>query len=107
MFGKKKPTQPRTELRCSFCNKPESQSRRMIAGPEAQICDECVGACVEILKDDRKDDKAISVTGAVRCVVCGMPSPLEDVVMVRGRGTICRGCIGAIQAAVAHERDDS
>lgn len=30
------------ELCCSFCGKPQSQARRLIAGPGVYICDECV-----------------------------------------------------------------
>ena len=30
------------ELRCSFCGKPQSHTRRLIAGPGVFICDECV-----------------------------------------------------------------
>lgn len=30
-------------VRCSFCNKPQSQVRKLIAGPNgAYICDECI-----------------------------------------------------------------
>lgn len=38
-------------LRCSFCGKPESQTR-LIAGPGVCICSECVQACSDLLKDD-------------------------------------------------------
>ena len=31
--------------RCSFCNKTQDQVRKLIAGPGAFICDECVGIC--------------------------------------------------------------
>ena len=108
MFGKKKSSSQReTELRCSFCNKTENPRRKVIAGPKVQICDECVDLCVDILNDDRKDPTWTDVPGAVHCMVCRMQALPEDVVMVRSRGVICRGCIGEIQAAVGHERDDS
>ena len=32
-------------IRCSFCNKPQSQVRKLISGPNGvYICDECVDA---------------------------------------------------------------
>jgi ATP-dependent Clp protease ATP-binding subunit ClpX len=38
---------------CSFCNRPESEVQRLIAGPEGvNICDECVALCVEILEEE-------------------------------------------------------
>ena len=38
--------------RCSFCGKTQDQVRRLIAGPDAYICDECVSLCQEIMADD-------------------------------------------------------
>jgi ATP-dependent Clp protease ATP-binding subunit ClpX len=40
--------------RCSFCNKTSEQVRRLVAGPNAQICDECIALCNEIIHDDYK-----------------------------------------------------
>lgn len=37
--------------RCSFCGKDEHQVHRLVAGPGANICDECIALCVEILKE--------------------------------------------------------
>ena len=39
--------------RCSFCGKPESRGRRLVAGPSARICGECVALCVRVLADRR------------------------------------------------------
>ena len=40
-------------VRCSFCNKPQSQVRKMIAGPNGLfICDQCVDVCTEIIEDE-------------------------------------------------------
>ncbi|GAA1710908.1 ClpX C4-type zinc finger protein [Kribbella yunnanensis] len=42
---------PDTILRCSFCGKDKTEVNRLIAGPAVFICDECVGLCEQILKD--------------------------------------------------------
>ena len=39
------------QLRCSFCGKPQSQVRRLVAGPGVYICDECVEMCMSIVED--------------------------------------------------------
>ena len=36
------------ELKCSFCGKPQSRVRKLIAGPNVYICDECIGVCTSI-----------------------------------------------------------
>ena len=41
------------ELRCSFCGKPQSQVRRLVAGPGVYICDECIELCMSILNDEK------------------------------------------------------
>ena len=38
--------------RCSFCNKTSEQVHRLVAGPNAFICDECIALCNEIIQDD-------------------------------------------------------
>ena len=40
-------------VRCSFCNKTQSQVRKLIAGPNGTyICDQCVGICSEIIEEE-------------------------------------------------------
>lgn len=38
--------------RCSFCGKTEEQVNRLIEGPNAYICNECIELCVDLIQDD-------------------------------------------------------
>lgn len=40
------------QLKCSFCGKPQDQVRRLIAGPNVYICDECVELCSDIITEE-------------------------------------------------------
>ncbi|MCI5639911.1 MAG: ATP-dependent Clp protease ATP-binding subunit ClpX [Lachnospiraceae bacterium] len=40
------------QLKCSFCGKTQSQVRRLIAGPDVYICDQCIELCSEIMEDE-------------------------------------------------------
>ena len=40
------------KVRCSFCNKSQEQVRKLIAGPNVYICDECIEICSEIIQDE-------------------------------------------------------
>ena len=40
------------QIRCSFCGKDSSQVKRIIAGPNAYICNECVDLCKEIISEE-------------------------------------------------------
>ncbi len=39
-------------LRCSFCGKSQDQVKRLIAGPNVYICDECIELCQEIISEE-------------------------------------------------------
>ena len=39
-------------LRCSFCGKRQDQVERLIVGPNAYICDECIDVCAEIMEEE-------------------------------------------------------
>ncbi len=40
------------QVRCSFCGKHQDEVNRIIAGPGAYICDECVHLCLGIMGED-------------------------------------------------------
>lgn len=40
-------------LRCSFCGKSQKEVKKLIAGNEVYICDECVSLCNEIIEEER------------------------------------------------------
>lgn len=46
-----------TDLRCSFCGKGQNEVKKLIAGPNVYICDECIELCNDILAEgyDSKD----------------------------------------------------
>ena len=46
-----------SRLKCSFCGKSQDQVKKLIAGPEVYICDECVELCNEILDEEFFDNK--------------------------------------------------
>ena len=53
-------------LTCSFCGKTQDQVKKLIAGPNAFICNECVELCNEILDEEffeGKEKKAEAIDG--------------------------------------------
>ena len=48
------------KVRCSFCNKSQEQVRKLIAGPNVYICDECIEICSEIIQDEFDTESADS-----------------------------------------------
>ena len=41
---------------CTFCGKRAREVRKVIVGPDALICDECVDLCVEVLEEEIGED---------------------------------------------------
>jgi len=45
----------KNQISCSFCGKSQNQVKRLIAGPNVYICDECVHLCQEIIEEEMHD----------------------------------------------------
>ena len=45
-------------LFCSFCGKNQKEVKKLIAGPSVFVCDECVELCMDIIKEDNKNNKS-------------------------------------------------
>jgi ATP-dependent Clp protease ATP-binding subunit ClpX len=44
-------------LRCSFCGKSQDEVKKLIAGPTAYICDECIDLCNDIILEEGASEK--------------------------------------------------
>lgn len=53
------PNQDNKSIRCSFCGKKQEQVSRIIAGPGAYICNECIHLCLSILEDEDDAEPAL------------------------------------------------
>jgi ATP-dependent Clp protease ATP-binding subunit ClpX len=67
----KTPTPPdsKNTLYCSFCGKSQHEVRKLIAGPNVFICNECVELCTDIIREE--DKTQLVRTGE------GIPNPSE------------------------------
>jgi ATP-dependent protease Clp ATPase subunit len=43
------------EPQCSFCAKKQDEVTKLVAGPKAFICNECVLLCVQIMLEDHPE----------------------------------------------------
>ena len=48
------------QLKCSFCGKPQDQVKKLIAGPDVYICDECVDLCVDLVNEDLENSPVMT-----------------------------------------------
>ena len=48
-------------IQCSFCGKTQDQVRKIVAGPDVYICDECISLCHEIIEEEFGFEPSYSV----------------------------------------------
>jgi len=52
-------------LHCSFCGKGQREVKKLIAGPNVYICDECIQLCNDIIAEEVEKEDLLSPTGAI------------------------------------------
>jgi ATP-dependent Clp protease ATP-binding subunit ClpX len=57
-------------LQCSFCGKTQDDVRKLVAGPNVYICDECIELCNDILGEELEDGPGSQFTSE-------LPTPAE------------------------------
>ncbi len=57
-------------LHCSFCGKNQAEVKKLIAGPNVYICDECIHLCNDIIAEEVEKDELLSPSRRV-------PNPKE------------------------------
>jgi hypothetical protein len=86
MNPKNSPAQVVQLLHCSFCRKPQTQVKKLIAGPGCFICDQCTELCAKICADtpDPDPSKPVEIKGPDT-----MPNE-QLLVMLAGQDTLYR-----------------
>lgn len=70
MIGKNDRFSRGPTLQCSFCAKTQDDVRKLVAGPNVYICDECVDLCNDILGEELEDLSAATFSS-------DLPTPME------------------------------
>lgn len=60
------------QFTCAFCGKPEGPGRRLIAGPNAYICEQCVKVCLQIVEEEKEKSSVKPAEGMAK-----VPKPKE------------------------------
>ncbi|MGN0446989.1 MAG: ATP-dependent Clp protease ATP-binding subunit ClpX [Acutalibacteraceae bacterium] len=65
-------------IRCSFCLKPESETKTLVAGPGVFICDECIDLCVKLANTDKANaDKKLKKQKAEEFAALKKPAEIK------------------------------
>ncbi|HEY9103021.1 ATP-dependent Clp protease ATP-binding subunit ClpX [Chitinimonas sp.] len=63
-------------LYCSFCGKSQHEVRKLIAGPQVFICDECIELCNDIVREELQSGTGVAPAGG-KSGGAKLPSPAE------------------------------
>lgn len=97
--------------------------KKLIAGPSAFICDECVAVCIDIMTSDdqwtvrqdgerlrtevQKEGERLRARAAMlrgnsgACTLCGKVVPVEELLPLGSRGSLCGECANAVEDPLA------
>ncbi len=73
-------TDEKRPVRCSFCGKSQDDVKRIIAGKNAFICDECIQLCIGIIDDEMSRPNSrnkVSSVGGLNPAHLSLPKPRE------------------------------
>src|SRR3954471_20747984 len=77
---------------CTWCSRPPSEVRKLVAGPNLYICDDCVA---DAFRQLAKTSKSMSGLRAVRtrCSFCRRAAAGERKVVTGARANVCDDCL--------------
>src|SRR5262245_43900298 len=93
-------------MNCSFCSKSQDEVRKLIAGQDVLICDECVDLCNDIIAEECKEEApgeaaapsaSDPLVPSSKCIVCRLPKDLTDLLILPNAGFVCCSCANAVR----------
>jgi ATP-dependent protease Clp ATPase subunit len=103
--------------RCSFCGKSQQEVRKLIAGPEVFVCDECVALCNTIIRSEgalrawwgslwrrRGADSGKPVPEVGLCFGCRKSrDKVTNLVTLRDGVAVCEKCVALLSDIIAEQ----
>lgn len=77
---------------CTWCTRPPSEVRKLVAGPNLYICDDCVADAFRQLAKTSKSTAGLRAVRA-RCSFCRRAATGERKVVTGARANVCDDCL--------------
>jgi ribosomal protein L24E len=101
---------PGNMLECSFCGKNMKQVSKLIAGPDAYICNECADKADRVIATGEVAATPLSAVKSVapdvtraQCSFCGKRRYQVSGMALAAEGTICSECLALCLEIIAEE----
>jgi ClpX C4-type zinc finger protein len=96
----------RTDAICSWCNRPPSEVKKLIAGPNVHICDRCIEEAERSAAGKRGKAGAFELSKTARlrsrCSFCAKGVGDERSLLIAPAGNICTDCLRMCRDIVEH-----
>ena len=97
------------EVRCSFCGRTQDEVKRLIAGPNAYICNECVEICADLIDEEEENvaEEARFQLDEELPTPAGMKAALDQYVIGQDRAKVAL-CVAVYNhyKRILHPQDD-
>lgn len=87
-------------LHCSFCGKSHTEAKKLIAGPNIYICDECAFGFLSLTKE-----AALANAQSESCSFCGKRAREVETVFQRESARICNECLEICREIISCETE--
>lgn len=91
----------RQNLSCTFCERPNADVDKLIAGPNVYICDACVELAEKALKSGSNSKFMRSTNASVRCSFCRKRRNEDRQILASSAANICADCVRVCEQIVA------
>jgi hypothetical protein len=79
---------------CTFCTRPPSEVKKLVAGPNVYLCDACASQAHKALTHGNRAGFTVTrKRNEARCSFCGKRSGREKAVMAGEEAAVCDACL--------------
>jgi hypothetical protein len=92
---------PKRDAVCTFCERPPSEVKKLVAGPDVYACGGCVARAEKALSSGQS--RAFEVVRKPRkasCSFCGKRSSAERSVLAAEQAAVCAECLATCRAII-------
>jgi hypothetical protein len=83
-----------SDLVCTWCDRPQSEVSKLIAGPNVFICESCIEAAEQALRGAPGLGLKLATARATgRCAFCRKRSSRKRPVVIGPAADVCEGCL--------------
>jgi ClpX C4-type zinc finger len=93
---------------CTFCERPPSEVKKLVSGPNVYICDGCVAhaeGALGALPPSRESALALARTGRAECSFCGKRRSSERLLVIGPTSNICQACVATCRQVITDSSD--